>query len=750
MSGHLAPRASAGYAKVRLCSTKRCRIIAAARSGNISAVEQLFSILGTDFGLRHIHEALAIYLAFLDSSLIPNFSDIGCGDPEAIGHATRGLHSIYGLQHLLRTVSTSRLPMVERLTLELAASLVRKLDHIVSWYGFHLNPLSNINPYASRTRSAAYLDNFALFLIELVCLSPVVANAVWENNGTQDLIVDMWFFQNGDMDPSALACLSDFKKDDYFLNITEATSHIEQIRCSILSIMQQALRHDNARPRMMAKLFRHRQSDGEGQIDSHVQLARTILSRIEQIQSRVECGQCPAGYALKGLGILCEIVTTLTRRVESDDPLIGPTSHNPLVHAVNFRKLYHSLYKEDYTGLATSTLLSISNKALADETAVHSTHSDHPTYLAVFIFITLLFPQLDPEPDSHGKWRFRSMLDNGALKIIANAASVWHRSPPSFTEAEEDHQFDSLVMFEFLLPFHVSAFCHPSLVYSSHRAFHALSREQWDYLNQSCSVAAGEQYPDSDARRDWAAEFKRQSSQRLDLFKTFRTSWRSMLCDSETHYLHIDVAPELQRYARRCTGCFSMVYCSEACQKADWDHRHRDECPSRRHVPLKPEDREMDTRLVCSPRTRAWHIHFLQDFIRNGGWAEMVLEVANSSAKSSISRLSFNCTPFNVESIALAEYHPRRFSSEDAIEDAFSRHFLQWTPPRMIERQDDSRIHFRLVEAVFGFGVPDIVALVMVKLCICEPASGSDNAFTAICMDSITRIGPHSRFVNPR
>ncbi|KAH6888895.1 hypothetical protein BKA70DRAFT_1409286 [Coprinopsis sp. MPI-PUGE-AT-0042] len=216
-------------------------------------------------------------------------------------------------------------------------------------------------------------------------------------------------------------------------------------------------------------------------------------------------------------------------------------------------------------------------------------------------------------------------------------------------------------MFELLLPLYVSAVCHPSLIYPTHRAFHGLSREHWDYLNQSCSVAAGEvqeRYPGSNNRHDWAAEFKHQSSQWLNLFKTFRRSWRSVLCDNEIHYRDIGTAPELQHHA-----------------------------PSLYGVPFSGL-------LQCN-------------FVCNGGWTEIILQSPHSFAESIISRLSFKHIPFTVESIDLAEYHPRRFSSEDAIEDAFSRHFLRWTPPRMVERKDGSRIHFRLVEGVFGFGGPE-------------------------------------------
>ncbi|KAH6880298.1 hypothetical protein BKA70DRAFT_1343653 [Coprinopsis sp. MPI-PUGE-AT-0042] len=226
----------------------------------------------------------------------------------------------------------------------------------------------------------------------------------------------------------------------------------------------------------------------------------------------------------------------------------------------------------------------------------------------------------------------------------------------------------------------------------------------------------------------------------------FRTSWKSMLCDNESHYLAADSTPDLQRQARRCMGCGSTVYCSTLCQKSDWNHRHREKCRGAR-VPLR--DLEMDITLKCSPRTRAWHILLLQDFVCNGGWTPNFLKTIDAPPASRVARVQFYSIPFDVESFKiLAEYQPRRLSSDEVLEDSFRRDFLSWTAPPTVQRQDGSHLHFRLVEGVFALAHPNVVALVMLKLCICEPPAGSDDALTAVCMDSITRIGPYPIYNN--
>ncbi|KAH6881226.1 hypothetical protein BKA70DRAFT_1446761 [Coprinopsis sp. MPI-PUGE-AT-0042] len=728
--------ASEGYAKA----------IAAARSGDNSGLEQLSSILRTDFGLRHTLEALEIYLSFLDSSLIPSFIAFRLRNPEAFANASRAFKSLMGLQNVLDNGNDSDLPGVERLSEELAANLVQKLDHVVAWYGFFLNPLSYIHPSAPLgARKTVVLDQFTMFLYKIGNFLPILDNAAWQNNAIQDLIVDIWLFQNGDMDPLDLTYLSGFKKADYFLNIVEHAPQIGLLHCSIPAIMQQALLHASARPIMMEKLFRRFESDRNGPTDSHVQLAKSILSRIGQIQSRVECGQYPAAYAFESLAFLCNIIKTLTGWAEGDTVLTVASTYDPLAPHVDCRKLYHSLYKAGYTAIVTTALLSISRKAITEEKPVPPTNSDPPTaFIAATIVTGFLIPKLYPEPVSHLKWRFHAMINNGVLEVIANAAPIWHESHPSFRMAQAHHRFDSIIVFESLLSFCVNATCHPSLVHATHRAFHGLSQEHWNYLSLSCMAVAGEvqeHYPNSDIHHDWAAEFKRQSSQWLVLFTQFRSSWRRMLCDSETHHQDRDSGPQSQRQVRRCMGCSLAVYCSTKCQKADWERRHRHECHSKRQPPRSPRDREMDTTLTCNPRTRAWHIHFLQNFVQNGGWAEIILESDGSLEESSIVRVNFNSLPTTVETIDLEDYQPRHFSMDDALEDNFRRHFLLWNPPQMVERQDGARIHFHLVEGVFGFGSPNILALIMLKLCICEHPAGSDDTITTVCMDSITRIG---------
>ncbi|KAH6902256.1 hypothetical protein BKA70DRAFT_675352 [Coprinopsis sp. MPI-PUGE-AT-0042] len=635
------------------------QIIAAAKSGSLQGLAYLASLVDTDIGRRYALEVLKIFFLYLEPSLVPDIDDIRRRNPGALSHGSRGTLSLTGVASVLPTVYTFDPASLKVLTAQFAAIILRKLDHIAAWFRYFLNPLSSIEPNVPPgARQTSDIDQFMSFLATAGHLSIVLLDALWEHDGILDLIIDIWFIRNGDIDPSDLVCkLPGFKKEDYYMSTIKHGYNKGLITLSIPSILRQILIPETSRQTMMVKLFRRLESDRNGKTDSHVQLAATILSRIDQVRSRVEIGHYPAAYALESLELLVEIMRILTGWVESDALLTGDTPYDPLAPSLDCRKLYHSLYKADYVGTVTSTLLSISNEAATDSKATSSEPS--ACFVAATLAPNCLLTKLYPEPASHVKLRIQSMLDNGVLQLIANAALIWHKSHSSFREEQAKHDFDSIIVFRSLFIISAQAACYPSLVYALHRAFNRLSREQWILLNQSCTAAAGKvqlHYPESAPHHDWAAEFNRQSSHWLALFTQFRTSWRNMLCDSETHYLGADSASYFKRQARRCMGCHSAVYCSIPCQKADWNQRHREECRDRR---LGVPDIEMDGALKCSPRTRAWHILLLQDFVCNGGWTPTFLNSIDSPAGSHVARVQFYRVPFNVESTkTLAEYQP--------------------------------------------------------------------------------------------
>ncbi|KAH6881207.1 hypothetical protein BKA70DRAFT_1575494 [Coprinopsis sp. MPI-PUGE-AT-0042] len=574
-----------------------------------------------------------------------------------------------------------------------------------------LTPSSFAHPrVASGAGRVVYFELFCSFMVAAGSLSPSLKDAVWGTSKIQDLVVHVWLTQNGDINPSQLVELGECKADDYFLNGINGPNSSASFLHSTPALMESALGHEKG-PQVMEKLYHQLGFDGQLLTDSHVRLANTVLSRIRQVQPRSEGRRCSTLYAIKCLSSLCNVILALIGGNESDDVLLSKTQ----------KTLYTSLYKAGYIELITRTLVSISNRSLEDEKPFAQTNPSSPTsLLGIWIVSAFLLPKLRPEPTCHLRGRYRVMLQNGVLEAVANAAFVWEQAPASFRESHAEYQVNMTVV-RALLFAALHAVCHPGLVCVTERAFDSLSTERWDVLHRSCLGEIGpvKRYIPDSPFDHWGPQFRSLVSQWKRLFSSFRTSWPRMRCDSQNHYLEHGSLSLSKRLVRTCAGCSAVVYCSTGCQKSDWQGFGIDS-------------------ITCSPRTRAWHQHFIEDILVHGSCTGAILKSSNSAK---IARVELHRFPFTVNFLATDKYHPLALSSCRALDQSFRQDFLLWAPPPTIDHADGYRIHFRLVGGVFTFQMPDIVVLMTLKMCICEPMDESDDGFTAICMDSLVRIG---------
>jgi MYND finger len=191
-----------------------------------------------------------------------------------------------------------------------------------------------------------------------------------------------------------------------------------------------------------------------------------------------------------------------------------------------------------------------------------------------------------------------------------------------------------------------------------------------------------------------------------------------------------------------------VVYCSPQCQRADWEDRHRGVCDARRNTRQGKAFKDPETHLAINLHNQflkhdipsaivCGHgiSFFIQQTVCQSHWAKIILRTLSLSL-TVVSRMDFRDIPFQLTLMARERYQPL-FASSDKD---FERDFLSWNPPRSLIHEG-SRMHFTLVEGVFAFDGADIVVLVTLKLCIREPAAGSSNEVTTVCMDSISRIG---------
>ncbi|KAH6881208.1 hypothetical protein BKA70DRAFT_170396 [Coprinopsis sp. MPI-PUGE-AT-0042] len=715
------------------------KVVASARSGNISAVTSLPLVLDTETGSHCFPDTLEIYFSFLNPSLVPSVHAIVHGDIAALDHAERGLHSLIGLQNLLQDVHSSHRPRVKQLKDTVINRVTQQLNGITTWFRFSHEPSFLSHPRLSGTCRSFYLELFCRFLVAIRGLSTALYDATWEKPGIQDLVVKVWLVQYGDINPPKATIWDEYPPCDYFLNVIDGHENDTILMCTIPATMREALRRGDIRSRIMDKLYHQLQSDGKLQTDRHVRLAETVLSRIRQLYTRNEGQQCSTAFGYQALFYLCKVILLLfgdeqsaTNTARKGSPKSRPSKTQKM--------LYQAFYKAGYIELVTRTLVSVSNRAFRDkkQLIIKASPSHAITVKLLWMISCFLCPKQFPEPASHLKERYRSILNNGIIEAALNAAHIWKRSPPSFKEAHQKSDV-LLIATRVVLFATLHSLCHPGLIRAAQRAFETISGESWEILHGAFVLEIGKV---KDARPDsthdhWASELGGLLDSWANLFANFKSSWQSTICDSQTHYRDRSSVPEGERHIRKCAECSSVVYCGRRCQRADWEERHRSICHARRIAQEEPEAYYAGN---CSQRVRAWHQFFVQHTVCKSRWTKIIVETC-SLASPVVSRMEFHTIPFKLSLMELKKYQPLFVSSNEALEESFRRDFLLWTPPRSTTGKNGSRLHFCLVEGVFAFDVPCLVALATVKLCICVPPAGSDDSITTICMDSISRIG---------
>ncbi|KAF6759563.1 hypothetical protein DFP72DRAFT_136444 [Ephemerocybe angulata] len=76
---------------------------------------------------------------------------------------------------------------------------------------------------------------------------------------------------------------------------------------------------------------------------------------------------------------------------------------------------------------------------------------------------------------------------------------------------------------------------------------------------------------------------------------------------------------------KQCSKCSSVIYCSSACQRIDWDKLHRDECERAR----LEHDRHKASQTVYSQDTRIFHTAYLESLYNRRGVSAMANNYKN-------------------------------------------------------------------------------------------------------------------------
>ncbi|EAU81006.2 hypothetical protein CC1G_03182 [Coprinopsis cinerea okayama7 len=122
-------------------------------------------------------------------------------------------------------------------------------------------------------------------------------------------------------------------------------------------------------------------------------------------------------------------------------------------------------------------------------------------------------------------------------------------------------------------------------------------------------------------------------------------------CDSHIH-------PQLRSTGgvttKECSGCRSVVYCGESCQKADWAVRHRHECGIMRHSRYARESQGVK----YAQRTRSFATTVILDrFLREVGFAQNIADALHPTAHES-DLIAIVSRPFGACSLAVTDVMP--------------------------------------------------------------------------------------------
>ncbi|KAH6906220.1 hypothetical protein BKA70DRAFT_439533 [Coprinopsis sp. MPI-PUGE-AT-0042] len=195
------------------------------------------------------------------------------------------------------------------------------------------------------------------------------------------------------------------------------------------------------------------------------------------------------------------------------------------------------------------------------------------------ILAIMKFIRCATSPDGNPLLGLCDMIDGGMIPLLLDALSGCSL------------RGDELKVTEMLIRTLGTYSYHPRLLRAFENALDVMPNRVVDVLRQREVIG-----------RTWDNFMHGLSMMRTELDKQHDDE-RLTLCDNEKEHMGV------WWRARECSMCHLVVYCSPACQKEDWQKRHREECPSMRKVYY--DRKAADIRY--SHETRALHIQIARD-----------------------------------------------------------------------------------------------------------------------------------------
>ncbi|KAJ3538004.1 hypothetical protein NMY22_g5358 [Coprinellus aureogranulatus] len=226
-------------------------------------------------------------------------------------------------------------------------------------------------------------------------------------------------------------------------------------------------------------------------------------------------------------------------------------------------------------------------------------------------------------------------------------------------------------------------------------------------------------------------DFRAALRDRMEAYTTM-TDGSGHLCDNfSPNTAQCDHTARMRRppndKGKQCSGCSYVVYCSEECQKQDWQERHRDECKRAR----LDHRRRRSNGVWYSHMSRAFHSHFVATMY-NIHYPQMQRECAEyyptipfhqiiPVLQSTSIRFGINLEPVVPIPRSNPHYEKKDIKTawwERGDKTQFKQHWLKPRVSQVIEGYRDGKIgktDVRVAEGAFPLG-NDFVVFLTVKL----------------------------------
>ncbi|KAH6901770.1 hypothetical protein BKA70DRAFT_1433343 [Coprinopsis sp. MPI-PUGE-AT-0042] len=670
---------------------------------------------------RRISLGLRTFLALLDRSLIGTDREIRSREGTALSNAERGFLALHGLTRLIAIISDwERHPSYERISKLVLSSVDPLLGDIAAWLSFGLR--HSPSPYLREHLTG--ITNACPIL--LLCITvqnggylhadPETRQSGYANEALIDVAVSAWAMRYVELGmPAPERC----SNSDFFSTIIDPPEGVKAVNCLWIQCVRGLLIPDKNLALFRKRWIAFCASKG---LNPSTLLVQSILSRLYQVHTASErLGRA----ASKSCGDILLLGTIVSR-------LATPCHDMTNAEREWTNGLMQAFYMAEGVRHFTQTILALSNRSFNEERATN--FREHPlpslaipvrcvqTTYEVLIKGLLIYP-------ASCSSAARKLLKRGLLEIVGNAGYTLSQYTPQYRDSLHPETFEAIdyalravmVLISVLPSLHASV-----LPLRNRMPAHALIGQGWAMENIVKFQIEGPNRKTGTSDDFWM---------NAEVFKELYSICQNVivLCENAGHFRNGKLLYDTGlRSQKECARCQFKVYCSRACQREDWDVRHRMECPALRHLSLV--FRQEDT--FYHHRHRAWHIFLIQSHYRERNGFE---EVHLKGAPATIFLVDMRSVPMNFYASSAPALEPFDTLHGELANVRFRNDFRQWAEEREFSKKlDDGTVQIeRLLAGKCSYGGRIITIVLKTRITKLAPRA---QGLQILVLDSIYGI----------